>query len=84
MPRYFFDLFDDIDSVDLEGTDLPDMQAVEAHTLVEAREMMQAAIGEHGKIDLNHCVSVRDVAGNIVHRLSFGDAAKVERGGQPA
>lgn len=82
MPRYFFDLRDDMDVLDEEGKELPDPQSAKAHALTEARQMVQASIAEHGHIDLRHHIDVRDENGTIVSVLHFEDAVTVRRGDQ--
>lgn len=83
MPRYFFDLYDDLISLDSEGAELPDLGSAERHALVEARQIIGATAKDDGKIDLRHNIKVRDEAGAIVHTLEFEDAVSVQRGGKP-
>ena len=80
MPRYFFDLHNDVDAEDPEGVDLPDFEAALAHALAEARAMIQASIAETGRIDLRHHIDVRDGDGSILHVLHFEQAVTVNRG----
>ena len=80
MPRYFFDLHNDIATSDEEGRELPDLSAAKAHALREARAMVQASVGEHGRIDLQHHIDVRDESGSVVHVMLFRDAVTVRRG----
>jgi hypothetical protein len=88
MPRYFFDLHNDIDAIDDEGVELPDLKAAKAHALGEARTMIQASVAETGRIDLRHHIDIRDGSGEVVHVMRFQDAVKIQRGGdvlsQPA
>jgi len=44
MSHYFFDLHNDVDALDDEGVELPDLEAAKAHGLREVREMLQASI----------------------------------------
>ena len=76
MPRYFFDLHNDVDSIDHEGRELPDLEAATDNALIEAREMMTQAIHD-GKLNLNHYIEVRDEAGDVIHVLHFGNAVQV-------
>jgi hypothetical protein len=80
MPRYFFDLHNDIDAIDDEGIELPDLRAGKAHALGEARTMIQASVAETGRIDLRHHIDIRDENGAVVHVMRFGDAVKIQRG----
>jgi hypothetical protein len=46
MPRYFFDLHNDMDVRDDEGVELPNLNAALLHALHEARTMIQASIAD--------------------------------------
>lgn len=80
MPRYFFDLYNDIDAQDDEGRELPDVDAVVAKAVKEARELIKASIDDTGRIDLRHHISVRDDRGETVFVIHFEDAVTVQRG----
>jgi hypothetical protein len=80
MPHYFFDLHNDVDAIDHEGVELPDLKAAKAHALDEARTMIQASTEDAGKIDLNHHIDIRDDSGALVHVMRFEDAITVQRG----
>jgi hypothetical protein len=80
MPRYFFDLHNDVDALDDEGKELPDFDAAKANALREVRTMLQASIAETGRIDLRHHIDVRDESGAILYVMHFEDAVTVLRG----
>lgn len=80
MPRYFFDLYNDMDVLDEEGKELPDLEAAKAAGLGEVREMLQASITDTGTINLCHHIDIRDETGRIVHVIHFQDAVTVQRG----
>ena len=63
MPRYFLDLYNDIDTFDEEGVDLSDVDGALAHALCEARHMIQASVADRGRIDLRHHIDIRDEHG---------------------
>jgi hypothetical protein len=81
MTRYFFDLHDDMDVSDAEGKELVDLGAATAYAIKLTRDMVAASATEHGKIDLGHCVDVRDCDGEVVE-IKFGDAVRFVRAGQ--
>lgn len=81
VPRYFFDLHNDMDVLDEEGKELPDPQSARAHALREALEMIHASIDEQGHIDLRHCIEIRE-EGAIVDVVHFEDAVTIQRGDQ--
>ena len=83
MPRYFFDLYDDLVASDDDGRELPDLDAAKRHAIKEARQMIAASTTEQGKIDLLHYIKVRDELGAEVCCIEFEDAVKVQRGGRP-
>ena len=82
VPRYFFDLHNDMDVLDEEGKELPDPQSARAHALREVRQMIHASIDEQGHIDLRHRIEIRDEARAIVDVLHFEDAVTIRRGDQ--
>jgi hypothetical protein len=82
MPRYFFDLHDDMEVLDPDGVDLPHIFAANEHALLEAREVLRESIAE-GKIDLRHHIKIRDEAGKTISVVPFGDAVQVIQEGLP-
>ncbi|QZH74214.1 MAG: hypothetical protein JY451_10960 [Erythrobacter sp.] len=79
MARYFFHLRDGQDLLlDPDGRELPDMEAVAAATLREAREIISHDARE-GRIKLDYHLDVQDTGGQLVHRLDFEDAVVVTR-----
>jgi hypothetical protein len=82
MPRYFFDLHNDMDALDPEGKELASLDAAKLHALCEARVMVKASIDDRGHIDLRHHINVRDESGRIVYVMPFEDAVTVQRGGE--
>jgi hypothetical protein len=83
MPRYFFDLYNDMVPLDEEGTVLPDAAAAQDRALAEAREMIAASVKDHRRIDLMHCIEVRDAAGEVLDRVLFERAVSFVRDGKP-
>lgn len=75
MPRYFFDLYNDIDTVDGEGRELDGLEEAKQVALCEAREMIRSS-ARNGSINLNHRIEVRD-AGGVVFEMYFGDAVTI-------
>ena len=76
MPRYFFDLKNDVDVADEEGRELADLAAVRAAAIVEAREMMTESV-LLGRLNLGHSIEVRDESGSIVLVMPFGEAVDI-------
>ena len=77
MPRYFFHLHNDIDAVDEEGLELPDLQAARDQALRDARHMAAASVVEHGRINLRHHIDVADDCGQVLCSATFGEAVTI-------
>lgn len=78
MPRFFFNLYDDVVVADEEGVELPGVEAARLLALVSARDLMGAQV-HHGYIVLSHWIDVLDETGAIVLHLPFGDALEIRR-----
>jgi hypothetical protein len=83
MPRYYFDLRDDIDVDDSEGRVLPDVDSALVHAKREAQEMIGACVAEGRQVDLHHSIQVRDEDGEIKVVVHFSEAARIVRAGRP-
>jgi hypothetical protein len=72
MPRYFFDIHDDIEIIDQEGQELPNLRAARSKAAMALAEAAKDELPDNGPAkDLT--VIVRDEAGKVVltTRLSF-------------
>ena len=78
MPRYYFHLHNDIDVPDDEGAELPDLAAAIAHAKFSAREVMGQILKDEGRITFHHSIDVEDEDHQVVARVMFSEAAKVE------
>ena len=78
MPRYFFNLRDDIDAIDEEGRELPDLAAAREAAVLYAVEMAGASVTEQRKLDLSHRIEVADKAGAVLDQVEFRDVIRVE------
>jgi len=78
MPRYFFNLYNDVTALDEEGVELPDLAAAEAHGICETRTMAAVSVKE-GHIDFNHRIDIADEHGAVLRTISFADAIAVRR-----
>jgi hypothetical protein len=76
MPRFYFDLHNDVDAIDREGKELGDLVEARKIALKAAREMI-AASAEEGHINLNHFIQVREESGKIADRITFGEAISI-------
>ena len=76
MPRFYFHLHNDIDSVDEEGRDLPGIDAARREALEEARSMAAESV-RLGHLDPSHYVAVTDETGETLFRVRFGEAVRI-------
>ena len=77
MPRYFFHLYDDVVSIDEEGSELPDVAAARELALKNARAIACQEVLE-GHLSLGHRIEVEDEEGRPVLVLPFQDAVTIE------
>ncbi|HEU4652021.1 MAG TPA: hypothetical protein VFS49_11470 [Croceibacterium sp.] len=77
MPRYFFHLHNDVDVLDEEGLNLPDLDSARETALVEARNMAAESVKD-GHLTLSHYVAVTDENGETLFRTSFQEAVRID------
>jgi hypothetical protein len=80
VPRYYFHLYDDLDCPDLEGIELPDLEAAQAKALHEARSLMGVLVDSEGRIALHHRIDIEDEQGVVLATIPFSDAVAIETG----
>ena len=76
MPRYFFHLHNDVDALDDEGRELPNVDAARRCAEEDARQMAGES-ARHGHIDRAHYVEVADDTGNSLFRVTFGEVVRI-------
>ena len=77
MALYFFHLCDGSDRLlDVEGQELPDLDAAKAYALLCARDTLSHEMRD-GLLNLRVRLDVADTAGAIVHILPLEDAFTV-------
>lgn len=76
MPRYFFNLFNDITAIDDEGSDWGDDAAALAHALLSAREIASVSV-LRGELNLEDHIEVLAEDRRLVARVSFRDAVRI-------
>ena len=78
MPRYYFHLRDDLDCPDLEGAELPDLDAAQVKAAHEARLLMGDLLLREGRIALHHCIDIEDEQGAVLATVRFRDVVAIE------
>lgn len=77
MAKFHFHLWDGRSLIsDSEGSDLPDVQAVEARSKFIARELLAGEILE-GRLPLYMRLDVEDSQERMVYRLCFAEAVQI-------
>ena len=76
MPRYYFHLHNDLDTVDDEGRELRDLATARRIAEQDAREMAAQSVRD-GRLNLGHYVEVTDERGEPVVRVRFGEAVAI-------
>lgn len=76
MPRYYFHVFDDEETFDEEGSELPDLEAAREYAKDNARALVCESV-KKGHLNLDHRIEIEDEAGQRV-ALTFRDAFTIE------
>lgn len=76
MPRYFFNLYNDITAIDEDGSDWPDDASAIENAVESAREVASANV-RSGHLDLKDYIDVLAADGRRVGTIVFGDAVTV-------
>jgi hypothetical protein len=77
MPRYFFNVYDDVIATDDEGLVLPNLEAARLQAVAGARAMIAEQV-TRGYLVRSHWIDVVDEEGSLVLRLRFGDAIEIK------
>ena len=78
MPRYFFDLYNDMISEDEEGLELENVVAARAKAIEYAKGMAADEVS-HGGLNLTHFITVRDEDREPLFVVRFEEVVKIER-----
>jgi hypothetical protein len=73
MPIFFLNIFNNIDAVDREGVELPDLEAAKAEAIAGAREIIAAHVRDGKPIHAAHSLEITDEDRNVLHQVRFGD-----------
>ena len=77
MPLYFFNIYDDIVTVDDEGLELPNVEAARLHAVAGARDLIATQV-RHGYMIRSHWIDVADRQGQILFSVKFADAVDIK------
>ena len=76
MPRYYFDIYNDADTIDSEGLDLANDAAALARAMAEARELAAESVRQ-GHLVGSHRVEVRDANRSGIGAVRFDEAVAI-------
>ena len=76
MPRYFFNIYDDVVVKDDEGMELPNLEAARLQALNGARDLIATQV-RHGYMERSHWLEVEDAAGEVLLNLTFAEAVEI-------
>ena len=76
MPRYRFHLYNDVETLDLEGRLFPDLDAAHTDAIRCARAIMASELTTKGEITLSHWIELETEEGDM-HVVTFGDTVKI-------
>lgn len=76
MPRYRFHLYNDQETVDLEGRLFPNLGAARSDAVRCAREIMGSELAAKGEITLSHWIEMETEDGEI-HVVTFGESVTI-------
>ena len=77
MPRYYFNVYDDVIANDIEGVELPNEAAARLQALLGARDLIAEQV-RHGYFMRSHWIDVVDDQGAVLFAITFGDAVDVK------
>ena len=77
MPRYFFNVYDDVIALDDEGLELPNEAAARLRALAGARDIIAEQV-KHGYFVRSHWIDVADQCGEVLFAIRFGDAVEIK------
>jgi hypothetical protein len=75
--RFYFHLYNDVDTHDEEGTELPDQEAAR-HFAEQAARAMAAESVTQGHLNLSHYIEVTNDADAVLFRVTFGEVVSVK------
>lgn len=78
MPRYFFHLYNDVEAVDPEGVELPNVGAARMAALHDARFTIAETIKAEGRFVGDHRIDIEDSDGKVLDTIYFRDAVTIE------
>jgi len=80
VPKFFFNLYNDVTAMDTEGIELPDVAAAIEQARVGAAQIAAELIIAGGRLNPKHRIEIEDEQGQLVSTLWFRDLVDGESG----
>lgn len=77
MPRFYFHLYNDLETCDEEGRILPDVETARRAAVEDARNMAAESV-RTGQLELSHFIEVVGEEGQPLLRVTFGEAIEIK------
>ena len=77
MPKYFFNIHNDVETRDEEGKELPDLDAAIDYAISGARSLAAETVSE-GRLIGHHRIEIVDGEGKLVRRVRFDEAVDIQ------
>ena len=77
MPLFHLNLFNDVDNIDEEGEEFPDLACAKAMAISSARDLMAEHLKEGRPIDLRNRIEVADESGKVLAVIPFREVITV-------
>jgi hypothetical protein len=78
MPRYYIHIFDDIDVIDEEGVELPDLATARRRAIRGGREIMVDHLKAGSPLRLFHRIEIADDRGMVLAVIPFRELITIE------
>jgi hypothetical protein len=73
MPRFHFNVFNNVVALDYEGVERPSLEVARTEAVAGARDLVSSHIRDGNTIYSSHRIEITDEAGRLLHVVRFGD-----------
>lgn len=78
MPRYFFNIHNDVLTQDYEGREFATLDAAREYAVAETRVLAAESVRELGHLILDHRIDILTTGHERVATVRFGDVVRVK------
>jgi hypothetical protein len=73
MPRFYFHLYDDVESLDREGLELASVELAVAVASHELRQFAAYGLQRHGRVTMSDRIDIADEHGRVIDTVRCED-----------